>query len=183
MDYRKILLGVSLLACVHVPASAQWNPAPLAGVWVNPGFYSVHFDRDAGLRSDNPGIGVEWPVSRWVSLTAGRFRNSDNAISNYAGAYVMPWNWGSWRFGAVVGGFDGYPKVRDGAWFPALIPVVAYESRHWGLNVGVVPEIQGRLHGAISFQLKFRLEAPAEAPAGEPGGTPGATTEQAAPPR
>lgn len=154
------LLLIPLLAGIAAPAAAQWQPAPLSGVWVNPGFYSVHFDRNAGLRDDNPGIGFEWPVTPMVSLTAGRFRNSDRAISNYVGAYVMPWRVGAWRFGAVIGGFDGYPRAFNGGWFPALIPVAAYEGTHWGLNLGIVPTISNRLHGAISVQLKFRWEAP-----------------------
>jgi hypothetical protein len=147
--------------CCATSAVAQWQPAPLSQVWVSPGFYSYHFDRDAGLEDLNPGVGIEWPVHPMVSLTAGRFRNSNDAMSNYVGAFVMPWRWGDWRFGAVVAGFDGYPNYRDGGWFPALIPVVAYEARRWGLNVGFVPKIDDRLYGAISFQFKFRWEAPA----------------------
>lgn len=151
-----------LLGFASAGASAQWDPASASGVWVNPGFYTAHFKSNAGLRNENPGLGVEWPVSPWVSLTVGRFHNSDGRISNYAGAYVMPWQWGHWRLGAVAGGFDGYPKVQNGGWFPALIPVAAYERGHWGMNVGFVPEIAGRLHGGVSFQLKFRLEAPSQ---------------------
>ena len=166
MTARTRLLVASLLAGSSLPALAQWQPAPLSQVWVNPGFYSYHFETDAGLRNGNPGLGFEWPVSPMVSLTAGRFRNSDNALSNYVGAYVMPWNLGGWRIGAVVGGFDGYPNAYHGGWFPALIPVVAYEKGHLGLNVAFVPTIENRLHGAITFQVKFRWEAPtAEAPA------------------
>lgn len=163
MNLRNRLLAAPLLAGLCSPALAQWEwqPAPLSQVWVNPGFYSIHFDRNAGLRDGNPGLGFEWQVTKWVSLTAGRFRNSDDRMSNYAGAYVMPWSWGAWRFGAVVGGFDGYPKANDGGWFPALIPVISYERRYVGLNVGIVPEIKDRLHGAISFQLKFRFDGPA----------------------
>jgi hypothetical protein len=163
MNRKFRLLVVLLLVGVSAPALAQWQPAPLSGVWVNPGFYSIHYDRDAGLRDQNPGLGFEWPVSPMVSVTAGRFRNSNNALSNYVGAYVMPWQIGSWRFGAVVGGFDGYPNAYNGDWFPALIPVVAYEAAHWGLNVGIVPTISNRLYGAISLQLKFRWEAPSPA--------------------
>ena len=163
MDRRLRLLLAPVLAGISAPVIAQWQPAPLSQVWVNPGFYSVHFDRDAGLRDGNPGLGFEWPVSPMVSLTAGRFRNSNSAMSNYVGAYVMPWSLGHWRFGAVVGGFDGYPNAFNGGWFPALIPVVAYEHGHFGLNVGIVPTISNRLYGAISLQLKFRWDVPVQA--------------------
>lgn len=162
MDRRLRLFLVPILAGISAPVIAQWQPAPLSQVWVNPGFYSVHYDRDAGLRDGNPGLGFEWPVSPMVSLTAGRFRNSNSAMSNYVGAYVMPWSLGRWRFGAVVGGFDGYPNAFNGGWFPALIPVVAYEQGHFGLNVGIVPTISNRLYGAISLQLKFRWDVPVQ---------------------
>ena len=59
--------------------------------------------------------------------------------------------------------FASHPNYRDGGWFPALIPTVAYESRHWGLNVGIIPSYQDRLHGAITFQFKVRFAAPAAA--------------------
>ena len=72
-----------------------------------------------------------------------------------------PAEWQGLKFGAAVGAFDGYPHYRDGGWFPALIPTVAYESRHWGLNVGILPSYKDRLYGAITFQFKVRFAGPA----------------------
>ena len=37
-------------------------------VWVNPGFYSQHFDRSARFRSDNWGVGAEWAFARNLSV-------------------------------------------------------------------------------------------------------------------
>ena len=137
--------------------------APLSQVWVNPGFYSVHYDRNAGLEDANPGIGIEWPLTDMVSFTAGGFRNSERLTSHYVGLYVMPLEWNGFRFGAAGGAFDGYPRMKNGGWFPALIPVVSYEYGRVGLNVGIIPEYKDRLYGAISFQLKFRFDAPQSA--------------------
>jgi hypothetical protein len=61
------------------------------------------------------------------------------------------------RLGAVVAGFSGYPQMRDGGWFPALIPVATVEYKRVGVNVGFVPSYRDRLYGGISLQLKFKL--------------------------
>lgn len=155
------MLGAVLLLA---QAGAHANPfgviesQPRSELWVNPGFYSYHFDRDEGLDDTNPGIGAEYRFSTVASATAGRFRNSDRAISNYAGIYYQPFSLGPFRLGAVVGAFDGYPKHRDGGWFPALIPVVSVEYQRVGLNFAIVPSYKDRLHGALTIQLKFKLK-------------------------
>jgi len=147
------LLGVAILL-LPGGASAQVD---IGQVWVNPGFYSLHFDRNKGLEDANPGFGIEWPIDKTFSLTAGAFRNSDRDHSNYAGVYVMPFEFYGVKLGAVVGGFSGYRMTNDGGWFPAILPVAAIERGHWGLNIAIIPSIKDRLYGAISFQLKFRF--------------------------
>ena len=128
-------------------------------VWVNAGFYSAHFDSHKGLRNANPGIGIEHRIDDTWSATAGRFRNSNNANSNYVGAYYQPWTWAGVKLGVVAGAFNGYPNAYEGGWFPALIPTASLEGQHWGLNVALVPPLQNRLYGAVSFQLKFRFQS------------------------
>ncbi|SFM73795.1 hypothetical protein [Variovorax sp. OV329] len=169
MSRRAALAGL-LLALAALPAAGQAQETAsdagsssevLSRLWLNPGFYSWHWDRDKNLEDANPGFGVEYVLDDEWSLTAGTFKNSDRERSNYIGAYYMPLQWQGFRFGAAVGAFDGYPNYKDGGWFPALIPTVAYESRYWGLNVGVIPSYKDRLYGAISFQLKVRFSAPA----------------------
>ncbi len=59
--------------------------------------------------------------------------------------------------GAVAGGFNGYPKMRDGGWFLAAIPTATIEYERVGINIAVVPTYKDRLHGGISVQLKFKL--------------------------
>jgi hypothetical protein len=53
--------------------------------------------------------------------------------------------------------YNGYPHMRDGGWFPALIPVATVEYKRFGVNFGFVPTYKDRLYGGLSVQLKFRL--------------------------
>ena len=126
-------------------------------LWINAGFYSAHFDTDKGLRNNNFGFGVEAVINEDWSATAGGFTNSNNARSNYVGAYYQPWHWGAWKAGAVVGGFNGYPNAFGGSWFVAALPVVTLEGERFGLNIALVPPLKDRLYGAVSFQLKLRV--------------------------
>jgi hypothetical protein len=157
---KKLLLGATF-AALSLPALAETfttiENQPLSELWINPGFYSYHFQRDKGFDDTNPGFGAEYRFSTVASLTAGRFHNSDRRMSNYAGVYYQPWSIGPLRLGAVIGGFDGYPKMRDGGWFLAAIPVVSVEYQRVGVNFAIVPTYKERLHGAFSVQLKFKL--------------------------
>lgn len=157
---KKLLLGATF-AALSFPALAATlttiENQPLSELWINPGFYSHHFQRDKGFDDTNPGIGAEYRFSSVASVTAGRFHNSDRRMSNYAGIYYQPWAIGPVRLGAVIGGFDGYPKMRDGGWFLAAIPVVSVEYQRVGVNFAIVPTYKERLHGALSVQLKFKL--------------------------
>ena len=141
-----------LLAAGH--ARADFDSRRL---WLNAGFYSAHFETRKGLRNANPGLGFEYTLNDTWSVTAGRFINSDNAHSSYLGAYYQPWSWAGAKLGVVGGAFNGYPKAFNGGWFPALIPVATWEGERFGLNLALVPPLQDRLYGAVSFQLKFRL--------------------------
>jgi hypothetical protein len=151
-------------ALIAAPAYAdgdQWlgmvDNQPLRETWLNAGFLSWHFQRDKDLNGSNGGLGIEQRLSTVTALTAGRFYNSDRRYSNYAGVYYQPVAVGPFRFGAVVGGFNGYPKMRDGGWFLAAIPVASIEYRSVGLNLAFVPTYKDRLYGAVSFQLKLKV--------------------------
>ena len=133
------------------------NPTQPKSVWLNAGFYTSHFDHDKGLRNANPGLGIEWTLNDTYALTAGGFKNSDHQHSNYIGMYVMPWRWESFKLGAVVGTFDGYPRANQSGWFPALVPMVSFEGKRWGLNTAIIPSVMDKLNGGISFQLKYKL--------------------------
>ena len=153
-----LLLGIN--SSVHAeefPTIEHATSQPLEQFWVNPGFYSFHFQTDKGLNNSNPGIGVEYRYSTASALTLGQFYNSARETSHYAGLYWEPLTLGKVRMGAVVGGFDGYPNMLNGGWFLALIPIVSIEYDRIGANIAFVPTYQDRLYGAISVQLKFKL--------------------------
>ena len=147
-------LALALLMALGT-AHAEFDSSRL---WLNAGFYSAHFDKDKGLRNANPGLGAEYPLDESWALTAGRFVNSDNAHSNYVGAYYQPWTFAGAKLGVVAGAFNGYPKAFSGGWFPAVLPVASWEGPRFGLNVALVPPLKDRLYGAVSFQLKVRLD-------------------------
>ena len=92
------------LALLHSATAQAQTPSELSKVWFNAGFYSAHFDTDKGLRNPNPGFGIEYKLTDDLSLTAGGFTNSDNAHSNYLGAYYQPWRLG----GVKLGGWAVY---------------------------------------------------------------------------
>jgi hypothetical protein len=129
--------------------------------WQNAGAYSYHFDRDANYREDNVGVGVELGYSADNSLMVGSLINSERARTRYLG-----WQWRpvhGWvgnvqvHAGVVMTAMDGYSKMREGGWFPSLLPLVAVEGKYLGLNLSAVPTIQDRVHGAILLQLKLRV--------------------------
>ena len=150
-----ISLASASFAQTTSPSSGEEHKLP--AIWINPGFYSAHFDTDKGLRNSNPGFGVEVAINQDWSATAGEFINSNDARSNYVGAYYQAWHIASWKFGVVGGAFNGYPNAFNGGWFPALLPVATWEGERLGLNIAFVPPLQDRLYGAISFQLKLRV--------------------------
>ena len=142
------------------PALAESSLVPNSGgarLWAGPGFYSLHFNRNAGLKDANPGLGLQWDISPQWSLAVGRFDNSNERRSNYLGGIYMPWSWGTIRAGGVLAAFDGYPNMRDGGWFASAIPTIGFYGNRFALNVGIIPELKDRVHGAISFQLLVRL--------------------------
>ena len=141
--------------------TASWytwiDNAPRSELWVDTGFATWHFDSDKDLNGANRGLAAEYRFSGTMSAAVGRFYNSDRAWSNYAGVIWQPWAVGPVRVGAALAAFDGYPRMRDGGWFPAVIPTLTYEYKRVGVNVGIIPTYKDRLYGGISVQLKVRL--------------------------
>lgn len=130
-------------------------------VWLTPGMYSYHFNRDKGLRDANPGLGIEVGFAPNQAVMAGTYINSNNARSRYIG-----WAWRPLRrrfvglqieAGAAVALIDGYPFYKDGGWFAAPLPLVSIEGRRFGVNLSLIPTLRNRVDGALSFQFKLRL--------------------------
>lgn len=154
-------LGLALLPAVSAAETPGFisiaESKPVSELWLNPGFYSYHFQKDKGLNNSNFGIGGEYRYSTVGSVTLGIFDNSDRQTSRYAGWYWQPLASGPVRIGAVVGAIDGYPHMLNGGWFIAVIPTASFEYKNIGANLLFVPSYKDGLHGAISLQLKFRL--------------------------
>ncbi|MFA5372223.1 MAG: hypothetical protein WC053_08725 [Sideroxydans sp.] len=130
---------------------------PISELWLNPGSYSYHFQKDKGLNNNNSGLGGEYRYSTVSSVTLGVLDNSDRQTSRYAGWYWQPLELGPVRLGAVVGGMDGYPKMRNGGWFVVAIPTASLEYKYIGANLMFIPGYKDRLYGAISLQLKIKV--------------------------
>ncbi len=133
----------------------------LPQVWLNPGTFSYHFDRDKDLREANTGLGAEVALADNHVLAAGSFVNSNRRRSSYGAYYWRPLHWRPAGIGVhaglAAGAFDGYPNYRNGAWFPAVLPMLAIEGGRVGANIFFVPTIKNRLDGAVAVQFKLRV--------------------------
>jgi len=154
-----------VLACAGLlgPAvQAQESPGNFSTQgWLNPGTFSYHFDRNKDLREGNIGIGAELTLAENHALMAGSFINSNRRRSRYGAYQWRPLHWQAAGIkvhaGIALGGFDGYPNYRNGAWFAAAIPMLAVEGERLGVNFFVVPTIANRLDGAVAVQVKLRV--------------------------
>lgn len=164
-EWTRIVRRILLLSCIAgTAAGADGQAAPTVNspsVWLNAGSYSRHFSRDREFREDNIGIGAEAWFSDNHALMAGTFINSDGARSHYGAYQWRPLHWYPAKVavsaGITLGAFDGYPRYRNGGWFPAVLPVVTVEYKRIGVNIFVVPTIPNRLDGAIAVQVKVRV--------------------------
>ena len=126
-------------------------------IWVNPGMYSEHFQKNQNLNSNNSGLGLEYRFSTVASATIGNYKNSNNCHSNYVGLYYQPIAIGPVKLGVVGGGFNGYQSSNNGGWFPAVLPALTVEEGRFGVNLFVIPTVGDRIHGAVSLQIKIKL--------------------------
>lgn len=161
---KPLLTGAAaLLLCAFAPMAQadglfeQADASPRGELWLDSGFVTAHFNRDKDLNGANRGLGAEYRFSGTMSAAAGRFYNSDREWSSYAGVIWQPYSLGPLRVGAAIAAFNGYPHMREGGWFPALVPTLTYEYRRVGVNIGIVPSYKDRLYGGISVQLKLKL--------------------------
>jgi hypothetical protein len=156
---QAIVLALAALApCAQAgELFSKIDSAPRSEFWLDSGFATAHFESDKNLNGANQGIGAEYRFSGTMAATAGRFYNSDRTWSNYAGVIWQPYAIGPVRLGAALAMFDGYPNMRGGGWFPAVIPTLTFDYGRVGVNIGVIPTYKDRLYGGISLQLKLKL--------------------------
>ena len=159
----KLIVIAATLSMLSAPTTSYANDffaiadhEPKKELWLNPGMFSYHFDRDRSFNSRNLGFGAEYRFSSVASFTMGTYNNSYHESSNYIGAYWQPILMGPFKFGAVAGGFNGYSKTHDGGWFPAIVPALTYEGDRFGVNLLLVPSIPDKVAGSISVQFKLK---------------------------
>lgn len=156
-----LLLDFSTSHAAELPAidQDQANTAPGSfNLWINPGLISYHFDRDAGYRDLNNGLGVQSDVSDKLSLMAGNFINSDHARSNFAGMAWQPLSWHAIKIGLAAGILDGYLTTNNGGKFLAVLPWITIRNERIGINLTVAPYPNDPHHlGVISGQVILRV--------------------------
>jgi hypothetical protein len=160
MTIQKYCTLLVMIAAAHAAGAETFKvdqPSPVSELWINPGMYSYHFQKDKGLNNSNFGFGAEYRYSTVSSITAGFFRNSVRRTSHYVGWYWQPLAVGKVRLGAGVGGIDGYPGIHNGGWFPAVIPTASIEFSRVGMNLIFIPSYKDQLYGALSMQVKIRV--------------------------
>jgi hypothetical protein len=152
-----IVVGFGMAASGANAADAEFSRQ----VWINPGVYSYHFDRSAGFRDNNVGVGVEVLVARDHALMGGTFINSQSARTHYGAYQWRPLHWHAGGVdvsaGIILGAFDGYPSYRSGGWFIAPMPVLAIDGNRVGINLSIVPKVADSMGAAMSFQIKLRV--------------------------
>jgi len=160
LQFRHCIVAiVAAFAMVGAPTRAM--PAELSPqVWVTPGIYAWHFNRNKDLRDDNVGLGAEVALTDDHVVMAGTYINSVRARTHYAAYAWRPLHWQPADLkvsaGILIGAFDGY-GYKDGDWFVAPLPVVSIEGRYLGVNLSVIPTIKNRLDGAFAIQVKVRV--------------------------
>jgi hypothetical protein len=155
------LLRMTFGVLVGLSSAYAADTEPSRQVWLNPGFFSWHFDRTQDFREDNWGVGVEVVLAPDHAVMAGNYINSDRERSRYAGYQWRPLHWQPYSIdvsaGIALGVFDGYPKMNNGGWFIGLLPMLAVEGKHLGVNLSIVPTIDDRVNGAVVLQIKLRV--------------------------
>lgn len=129
-----------------------------AQFWVNLGGISRHFEYAEKFNQQNYGYGIEYQLSASKYLVLGGYRNSVHDDTRYIGAAWMPLAAGPFKLGAIAGLADGYAAMRDGGFFPVVLPVLAFERGRIGANFVVIPNMKDKVSGAVAMQLKFRFQ-------------------------
>lgn len=155
-----ICIGLTLIPAISAAETSivfkSVEQMRISELWLNPGFYSCHFQKNKGLNNSNFGLGGEYRYSAVSSVTLGIFNNSGRQTSRYVGLYWQPLTFGTVRFGAVVTAIDGY-SMRNGGWFIAALPAASIEHKRIGVNLFYIPSYKDEISGSLSLQLKLRM--------------------------
>ena len=153
-----VAAGLVLLSAVASPA------AQAASLSLDLSTTCIHNKAAARrhLNQVNPGLGLEYPLSRDIGLAGGFYRNSFERTSAYA---LVDWTPLHLRLPAglsasmgIAGGVvSGYAHVNPVAPFAAaaLIRMIR-GARRWGINLVAVPNVSAS-SGFIGLQLVVPL--------------------------
>lgn len=151
MKPREIaLLMIILLALL-------WGSRAQADVYAEFGGVSHHFDRDAGYRERNPGLGIRWQANDEWGVAALRYRNSLNRDSTAITARWTPIQFAGARIGVVGGVVNGY-GANGGGFVPVVVPTAAWQIGPVELGVIGWPSIEKRgVGGGVALSVSLRI--------------------------
>lgn len=128
-------------------------------VWVNPGTFSHHFERDQNYREKNYGVGGEVFITPRHGLLACSFINSNDERSRYAGYHWRPLQLESggitFSAGLAFALIDGYSNTRRGRAFPVVVPTLSTEYGVLGAHLIFAPHPKNS--SALALQLRLRV--------------------------
>lgn len=115
-------------------------------VWLHAASY--HWDREHNYNEVNPGIGIEYQLSRRWSVEAGGFENSSERSSNYIWLGFEVYD-GDIRVKAFNGSADNYDEreFEDGRGKPILGTTMEYD---W-FRMTTIPGLFGFSGKALEF--------------------------------
>ena len=126
-----------------------------AETWITATLASKHINAESKQEEANWGVGIEQGMAKNWRAVAGMYRNSNRRDSLYFGLSWHPLRLGEWRIGAVGMFVGGYETPKHQELVKAVIPVITYEGKRWGLNVPIVPATKDNA-GAIGLQAKWK---------------------------
>jgi hypothetical protein len=151
---KVFVFGLLFMILLSVSSIQKCSASEL---WVNTGGVSRHFE-DNGRNEVHPGLGIEYRLNSDTSVMLGYHKNSLNLRTQYASVQYQPLHLGPLKIGVSAGVMSGYPLKRDGGFFPAVLPMITYESKTFGVNFGIIPNIPSqKVEGAFVAQIKWRL--------------------------
>jgi len=152
-------IATACAACAALSAFEAGAEDYATKVWLNPGLQSYHLNRSNDYREDNIGFGAEFVVAPDHGLLAGNYINSNNERSQYAGYHWRALHWRPYGVnlsaGPVFSMINGYSNMRDGGWFPAVMPALSAEYGLYGANITFIPNSKNG--SAVAFQLKLLI--------------------------
>lgn len=127
-------------------------------LWITTGFWSHHVLMDAKFNEKNTGLGFEYHKSNEMAFVAGRYRNSDDDMSNYLGVTYEPIDLFGAKAGVTASLLTGYKKFYSGKVIFALAPSMTYEFKRVGVNFLFMPGYcRGQWGGVFAAQLKLNI--------------------------